>query len=60
MRDPHAKTVTNIALVREMKARRAARGGGAPPSGSVRLPEGLRPVPPPSVGAEPPSQSSHP
>lgn len=60
MRDPHAKTVTNTALVREMRARRAARGEAVAPSGSPRLPEGLRPVPPPSTGAEPPSQSPHP
>jgi hypothetical protein len=61
MRDPNAKTVTNTALVREMRARRAARGEATPPKGSSpRLPEGLRPVPPPSAGAERPSQSPNP
>ena len=59
MRDPHAKTVTNTELVREMRARRAARAEAVPPNVSPRLPEGPRPVPPSSI-AEPPSRRAMP
>ncbi len=59
MRDPLAKTVTNTELVREMRARRAARSEAVSPKTPPRLPEGLRPVPP-SSGAEPASRSPTP
>jgi hypothetical protein len=38
MRDPNAKTITNTALVNEMRARRAARRSAlpAPPKSSAR------------------------
>ncbi len=58
MRDPDAKAVTNSKMVREMRARRAARAAAVPPKVSPRLAEGLRPVLPSS--GEPASQSPTP
>ncbi|CAN5880327.1 hypothetical protein BH11MYX4_BH11MYX4_37170 [soil metagenome] len=39
MRDPNAKTITNTALVNEMRARRAARHAAPQPKPSSRPPE---------------------
>lgn len=51
MRDPNAKTITNTALVNEMRARRAARRSSAPPKPSSRPSE----LPPQRTSVQPTS-----
>jgi hypothetical protein len=49
MRDPNAKTLVNVALVKEMRARRQGKPLPPPPTDPARSPRPSGSAPPPSV-----------